>query len=90
VPRNLSGEKRNRTSQIRAMRNASIKSSVKTAARRVNEAIALNDAEVSSEKLSAAYSVIDRAVKKGVIHANQGARRKARLAAKVNEASKAE
>jgi len=72
------------------MRNASIKSSVKTAARRVNEAIALNDAEVSSEKLSAAYSVIDRAVKKGVIHANQGARRKARLAAKVNEASKAE
>jgi len=90
VPRNLSGEKRNRTSQIRAMRNASIKSSVKTAARRVDEAIALNDAEVSSEKLSAAYSVIDRAVKKGVIHANQGARRKARLAAKVNEASKAE
>ncbi|HNZ09048.1 MAG TPA: 30S ribosomal protein S20 [Bacillota bacterium] len=90
MPRNLSGEKRNRTSQIRAMRNASIKSSVKTAARRVNEAIALNDAEVSSEKLSAAYSVIDRAVKKGVIHANQGARRKARLAAKVNEASKAE
>ncbi|HNV35047.1 MAG TPA: 30S ribosomal protein S20 [Bacillota bacterium] len=90
MPRNLSGEKRNRTSRIRAMRNASIKSSVRTAARRVNEAIALNDNDMSSEKLSAAYSAIDRAVKKGVIHANQGARRKARLAAKVNEAAKAE
>jgi small subunit ribosomal protein S20 len=84
VPRNIQGEKRNRTNRVRAMKNASIKSSVKTAARRVNEAIAENNGELSTEKLSAAYSIIDRAVKKGVIHPNQGARRKARLAAKVN------
>lgn len=90
MPRNFSGEKRNRTSRVRALRNASIKSSVKTAARRVNEALAANDAEMSADKLSAAYSAIDRAVKKGVIHANQGARRKARLAAKVNAAAKTE
>ena len=68
------------------MKNASIKSSVKTAGRRVSEAIAENNEELSAEKLSAAYSAIDRAVKKGVIHPNQGARRKSRLAAKVNAA----
>ncbi|HOA15829.1 MAG TPA: 30S ribosomal protein S20 [Bacillota bacterium] len=90
MKRNVQGEKRNRTNRVRALRNASIKSSVKTAARRVNEALGQNDQEMSAEKLSAAYSSIDRAVKKGVIHANQGARRKARLAAKVNEAAKAE
>jgi small subunit ribosomal protein S20 len=90
VPRNIQGEKRNRTNRVRALRNASIKSSVKTAGRRVNEAIAENDPTLSAEKLSAAYSAIDRAVKKGVIHPNQGARRKSRLASKVNETTKTE
>ena len=90
VPRNIQGEKRNRTNRVRALRNASIKSSVKTAGRRVIEAIAENDQDMPAEKLNAAYSAIDKAVKKGVIHPNQGARRKARLAAKVNASAKTE
>jgi small subunit ribosomal protein S20 len=32
------------------------------------------------ERMSAAYSKIDKAVKRGVLHSNTGARRKARLA----------
>jgi ribosomal protein S20 len=35
--------------------------------------------EPSSENISAAYSAIDRAVKKKVIHANRGARLKSHL-----------
>jgi small subunit ribosomal protein S20 len=37
------------------------------------------------QRISAAYSKIDKAVKRGVLHSNTGARRKARLAKALKE-----
>jgi small subunit ribosomal protein S20 len=42
------------------------------------------------QSLAAAYSKIDKAVKQGVLHKNNGARKKARLAKAVKKAALAE
>jgi small subunit ribosomal protein S20 len=52
--------------------------------KKVLGALDKKDAKVAKEQLSAAYKLIDRAVSKGVLHRNSGARKKARLAARVN------
>ena len=79
--------KRIRVSERNRLRNKAYKSAVKTLTRRYHEAIAANEANPSAEnsqliqeRLSAAYSKIDKAVKRGVLHKNAGARRKSRLA----------
>ncbi|MEA4884922.1 MAG: 30S ribosomal protein S20 [Clostridia bacterium] len=84
MPNNKSAEKRVRTSRVRTLRNASVKSSVKTAIRRFHEALAQPEAGASENQLNRAFSAIDRAAKKGVIHKNQAARRKSQLARKAN------
>ncbi len=88
MPNIKSAKKRARTAEVRAHRNASIKSSVKTAIRKCNEALIEAGPEGSVEELNRAFSAVDRAAKKGVIHRNQAARRKSRLARKANEAAK--
>ncbi|MEM6451384.1 MAG: 30S ribosomal protein S20 [Cyanobacteria bacterium P01_D01_bin.105] len=79
--------KRIRISERNRLRNKAYKSAVKTLTKRYQEAVAENEANPSEEnsqlvqeRLSAAYSKIDKAVKRGVIHKNAGARRKSRLA----------
>jgi small subunit ribosomal protein S20 len=87
VPNIKSAKKRVAISRMRMLRNASVKSSVKTAIRRYNEALAKAGAEASTKELDNAFSAIDRAARKGVIHKNQAARRKSRLAKKANKAA---
>ena len=79
--------KRIRVAERNRLRNKAYKSAVKTLTKRYHEAIATNEANPSDEnsqlvqeRLSAAYSKIDKAVKRGVLHKNAGARRKSRLA----------
>ena len=74
-----SAKKRAETSERNRQRNISIRSSVRTAVRRVFEAIKASDMEKVKEALSKAYSVIDKAVTKGVLHKNTAARKKSRL-----------
>lgn len=69
------------------LHNKSYKSAVKTLMKRYFAAVSQHSANPSSEtlqevqtSLSAAYSKIDKAVKRGVLHPNNGARKKARLA----------
>ena len=68
--------------------NSRVKSSVHTAIRRTTEAIATGDAEAVKKAYDKASSVIDSAAQKGVLHKNTAARKKSRLAAKVNELEK--
>lgn len=79
--------KRIRVAERNRLRNKAYKSAVKTLTKRYHEAVAENEASPSEEssqlvqeRLSAAYSKIDKAVKRGVLHKNAGARRKSRLA----------
>jgi small subunit ribosomal protein S20 len=69
------------------LHNKSYKSAVKTLTKKYLEAVATYTASPSPDvlqdaqsKLSATYSKIDKAVKRGVLHRNTGARKKARLA----------
>lgn len=85
---NKSAAKRVQIAERNRLRNKSYKSAVKTLMRRYLTALDTYAANPTGEtsleeinqKLSAAYSKIDKAVKRGVLHRNTASRRKARLA----------
>ena len=79
--------KRAKQSLNRRSRNLQTKRAVKADVLAVHAAIAAGD-DVQA-KLSAAYSEIDRAVKKNTLHKNTAARRKSQLAAAVAKSSSA-
>ncbi|WP_285724558.1 30S ribosomal protein S20 [Psychromicrobium xiongbiense] len=79
-----SQKKRILTNEKARQRNVSVKSELKTVVRAVNEAVASGDQETASTALATASRKLDKAVSKGVIHANQAANRKSAIAKKVN------
>ena len=80
-----SAKKRILVNQTKAARNKSIKSSVKTAIKKVYAAIEANDKEAAKAALTAATSAIDKATKKGIYHKNTNARKVSRMAVAVNK-----
>ncbi|NLS44473.1 MAG: 30S ribosomal protein S20 [Firmicutes bacterium] len=80
---NRSAIKRVRTSKERQIRNASVKSLVKTAVKKYETSLEDGDFTRSSELLKEAGKALDKAVQKGVIHKNQAGRRKSRLTRKL-------
>ena len=79
-----SAKKRVLVSKKNYERNKAIKSSVKTAMKKVEAAVAANDKEAAQAALLAATSVIDKAATKGVYHKNNASRKVSRLAKAVN------
>ncbi len=79
-----SAKKRIKVIQAKTLRNKMIRSSVKTAVRKVNEAVAAGDAKVAQQALINAVSTIDKAKSKGVMHKNTASRKVSRLTKKVN------
>ncbi|MEZ5177066.1 MAG: 30S ribosomal protein S20 [Acidimicrobiales bacterium] len=81
--------KRNRQNEKRRLANKSVRSELRT---RVKSAVAA--AETGAENAEAAASIamkrIDKAATKGVIHKNAAARRKSRLAKRLNATAAAE
>jgi small subunit ribosomal protein S20 len=73
-----SAKKDARRSAIRAQRNRSIRSAVKTKVTKFRRGVA-DGAEGVDQLVVVAISALDRAVAKGVLHRNNAARRKARL-----------
>jgi len=86
LPNTKSAEKRVRQTKIRTARNRRIKSIVKTSIRRFEEAVQAGDMDTAKAKMVAAASLIDKAAAKGVIHKNNAARKKSRLARILNRA----
>lgn len=79
--------KRVKIAERNRLRNKSYKSAVKTLTKRYLAAVAAYGSNPSpeamqdvQERMAAAYSKIDKAVKRGVLHANNGARKKSRIA----------
>jgi small subunit ribosomal protein S20 len=60
--------------------NLRFRSSVKTYFRRLEAAVGDGDTERADGELRTLVSTIDRAVKRGALHANNGARKKSRAA----------
>ncbi|MDO4632846.1 MAG: 30S ribosomal protein S20 [Eubacteriales bacterium] len=79
-----SAKKRILVNRTKAERNKAIKSSVKTAIKKVEAAVAAKDKEAAAAALLSATSTIDKAATKGVYHKNTASRKVARLAKLVN------
>ncbi len=84
---NKSALKRAKIAERNRLRNKAYKSAVKTLMKKYFAAVdtyaANPDPETEKEvadRMSEAYSKIDKAVKRGVLHANNGARKKSKLA----------
>ena len=76
--------KRIRTNEKRRLRNQSVKSELKTLVRKTREAVEAGDKELAIESLKTASRKLDKAASKGVIHKNQAANRKSKLAKRVS------
>ncbi|WP_076464572.1 30S ribosomal protein S20 [Actinomyces mediterranea] len=77
--------KRIRTNEKRRLRNQSVKSELKTLVRKTREAVEAGDKEAAVEALRVASRKLDKAVSKGIIHKNQAANRKSKLARRVSK-----
>ena len=71
--------KRNKTNEIARLRNKAVKSKLRTEIRKVRQAVAAGDAEKATELARVACRSLDKAVTKGVIHANNAANRKSAI-----------
>lgn len=78
-----SAEKVARQAEKHRARNVALRSRMRTAIRRVNDAIAGGDAEQAQSRYREALPAIDTLVNKRIIHRNQADRHKSRLAARV-------
>ncbi|MBH8553069.1 30S ribosomal protein S20 [Nostocaceae cyanobacterium CENA357] len=82
--------KRAQIAERNRLRNKAYKSAVKTLMKKYVSAVESYTANPTPEskeqveaRLSEAYSKIDKAVKRGILHPNNGARKKSRLAHKL-------
>ncbi|HBG45522.1 MAG TPA: 30S ribosomal protein S20 [Deltaproteobacteria bacterium] len=80
--------KRHKQSEKRRERNTSVKSTVRTAVKKVKDAVAAGKADEAKTSLSNAVSELGKAASKGVIHRNNASRKAARLSKLVNEKAK--
>ncbi len=78
-----SAEKRAREAVERRARNGAHRSKVRSAVRKVVEAIRAGKKAEAAAALKAAAPVIDSMARKGIIHRNKAARHKSRLASQV-------
>lgn len=80
-----SQKKRIKTNEKARMRNRAYKSELKTAVRRVREAVAAGDQEAAQAAANKAGRLLDKAAAKGIIHKNQAANRKSGVQKLVNK-----
>ncbi len=76
--------KRHKQSETRRARNSSVKSTVRTAIKKVREAVATKKGDEAKTGLKDAVSLLDKAVTKGVLHRNNASRKISRLSSLVN------
>jgi len=75
-----------RVSEKRQLRNKSVRSLCKTNITKAERLIFAGELEEAQKAVVNAISSLDKAAEKGIIHANNAARRKSRLMQKLNEA----
>ncbi|CAG1010080.1 30S ribosomal protein S20 [Burkholderiales bacterium] len=72
--------KRARQAEATRKRNASLKSELRTAVKKVAKAIAAGDKTAAAATLRSSQSTIDRIADKKIVHKNAASRAKSRLA----------
>jgi small subunit ribosomal protein S20 len=86
VPRIKSAQKQAQIAEKKRMRNKSVRSQSKTSVTKAERLVFAGETEAAREAVATAISSLDRAAEKGIIHANNAARRKSRLVKKLNQA----
>lgn len=82
---NKSAEKRERQEAKRRLRNHAAKSTVRTAIKKFDAAVAAGDKAAAATALAESNKLLDRVAGKGIIHKNTAARKKSRLAHAFNK-----
>jgi small subunit ribosomal protein S20 len=72
--------KRARQAEATRMRNASLKSTLRSAVKKVRKSIAAGDKAAAAKTLQESQAVIDRIADKRIVHKNLASRTKSRLA----------
>ena len=81
-----SAQKQVRVASRRQQRNKSVRSEIKTGITKAEKLIFTGELEEAQKAVGEAVSFLDKAANKQIIHANNAARRKARLLKKLNQA----
>lgn len=84
-----SAKKRIKQNERNRRRNRARKSAIKTETKKFLDAVSSGDTQVSRDALSAVHKTLDQVAAKGTLHKNTVARRKSRLAKRLNAAIKA-
>ena len=84
-----SAQKATRVHAKKTERNKPVRSSVRTAVTKARNLLEEKDMDAAKVAVVEAAAALDRAAKKGVIHPNNAARRKSRMAKQLNAAQKA-
>ena len=79
-----SQKKRILTNEKARMRNKAVKSSLKTAIKKVDAAVSAGDKAAAQDAARQATRALDKAASAGISHKNQAANRKSGVMAKVN------
>ena len=88
MPNIASSIRQVRTDERRTERNKSIRTHCKSTITKAEKLIAAGKMDEAKKEVTAAVSTLDKAGIKGVVHPKNAARRKARLIAKLNKATK--
>ena len=80
-----SSKKDLRRTAKRRERNQGVKSALKTYVKRVRQAVTSGEGAMVEKTLKTATSALDKAAEHGIIHKNQAARRKSRIAKAANK-----
>lgn len=80
-----SAQKQVRVASRRQHRNKSVRSEIKTGITKAEKLMFSGELEEAQKAVGAAVSSLDKAANKQIIHANNAARRKARLLKKLNQ-----
>lgn len=76
---NKSAEKRERQNAKRRMHNRQAKSTVRTAIKKFDVAVAAKDKAAAQEAMALSFKLLDTAAGNGVLHRNTASRKKSRM-----------
>ncbi|MDA0670690.1 MAG: 30S ribosomal protein S20 [Proteobacteria bacterium] len=79
----IQARKRARQNDKQRVHNASLKSSFRTAIKKIMKAVLTGDKKVAKETFDSNVSIIDRIADKKIVHKNKASRHKSRLNAAI-------
>jgi small subunit ribosomal protein S20 len=77
--------KRNRQNEARHERNKAVRSRLKTFTKRFDKALEAGDRDLAEAEFASTSRALDKAASKGVIHRNNAANKKSRMAKRLKQ-----